>query len=292
MNPKLSAALATILWGFTYIITTTMLPPNPMFIAAVRAIGGALPLLLLARELPPKEWWGKIVILGTLNSGLFFGLLFIAAIRLPGGVAATFQALGPLFMVLLAWPLLGAIPAIARVAAVFVGAVGVAMVVLKSNAAIDPIGVAAALGSALSVALGGILVHKWGRPRSLLGFTAWQLLVAGIELSLVTAVVSDVPARLSALNVVGFVILALFVTALAFALWFRAIQGAGAANVAPFFLLTPITAFVLDAVFRGFVPNTVQIVGVVLVIGSLLYSQHVDRRGFRPAHHVHPTKKN
>jgi probable blue pigment (indigoidine) exporter len=291
MHPKLSAAIATILWGFTYIITTTMLPHNPLFIAAVRALGGALPLLLLAREIPPRAWWGRIVVLGTLNSGLFFGLLFVAAIRLPGGVAATFQALGPLFMVLLAWPMLGAIPARAKVAAVLVGAVGVAMVVLKSNAAIDMIGLAAALGSALSVALGGILVHKWGRPRSLLGFTAWQLLVAGVELSLVTAVVGDIPATLSPLNLMGFAVLALFVTALAFALWFRAIEGAGAAHVAPFFLLTPITAFALDAIFRGFVPNPVQIAGVALVIGSLLYSQHVDRRGFRPAHHVHPTNK-
>lgn len=291
MNPKIFAAIATILWGFTYITTTTMLPHNPIFIGALRGLGGGLPLLLFVRELPPRDWWLRIVILGTLNSGLFFGLLFIAAIRLPGGVAATFQALGPLFMVLLAWPVLGAIPALTKITAVAAGAVGVAMVVLKSNAGIDLIGVAAALGSALSVALGGLLVHKWGRPKSLIGFTAWQLLVAGVELSIAAIIWSDIPNSLTALNVIGFVILGLFITALAFALWFKAIEGAGAAHVAPFFLLTPVTAFILDAIFRGFVPNAVQAGGVVLVIASLLYSQHVDRRGFRPAHHhAHPKK--
>lgn len=290
MNPKLFAALATILWGFTYITTTTMLPQNPIFIGAIRGLAGSLPLLLFVRELPPREWWLRLLVLGTLNSGLFFGLLFVAALRLPGGVAATFQALGPLFMVLLAWPLLGAIPAVGKVGAVLAGAVGVAMVVLKSNAGIDVIGVAAALGSALSVALGGILVHKWGRPKSLISFTAWQLLIAGIELSIVALALGDIPARITAVNVAGFAILALFITSLAFAAWFKAIEGAGAAHVAPFFLLTPITAFVLDAIFRGFVPNAVQAAGVVLVIASLLYSQHVDRRGFRPAHHVHPKK--
>lgn len=286
MNPKLLAALATILWGFTYITTTTLLPPNPIFIGAMRGLGGSLPMLLFVRELPPREWWLRLVILGTLNSGLFFGLLFVAAIRLPGGVAATFQALGPLFMVLLAWPLLGAVPAAGKVGAVLAGAVGVAMVVLKSNADIDLIGVLAALGSAFSVALGGILVHKWGRPKSLMSFTAWQLLIAGIELSILALVLSDIPATITAANVAGLTILALFITALAFAAWFKAIEGAGAAHVAPFFLLTPITAFALDAIFRGFVPNMVQASGVVLVIASLLYSQHVDRRGFRPAHHT------
>ncbi len=286
MNPKIFAAAATILWGFTYIITTTMLPQNPIFIGAMRGLCGSLPLLLFVRELPPREWWLRLFILGTLNSGLFFGLLFVAAIRLPGGVAATFQALGPLFMVLLAWPMLGAIPAATKVGAVLVGAIGVAMVVLKSNAGIDMIGVIAALGSAFSVALGGILVHKWGRPKSLIGFTAWQLLIAGFELGVVAFVMSDIPESVTAVNVAGFAILAIFITALAFAAWFKAIEGAGAAHVAPFFLLTPITAFILDAVFRGFVPNAVQTAGVILVIASLLYSQHVDRRGFRPAHHV------
>lgn len=290
MNPKLAAACATLLWGFTYILSTSLLPQNPIFIAAVRAIGGGIPLLLLAREVPPPQWWGRIIILGTLNCGLFFSLLFVAALRLPGGMAATFQALGPLFMVLLAWPLAGAIPAPAKVAAVVVGAVGVALVVLKSGASLDLIGVFAALGSAFSVALGGILLHRWGRPRSLVGATAWQLIVAGVELGVLAAVLGDIPATLTPANIGGLAILALLLTAVAFWLWFRAIEGAGPSAVAPFFLLTPVTAFVLDAVFRGVTPGGIQLVGVALVIGSLLYSQHVDRRGFRPAHHVHPAK--
>lgn len=106
LSPKTAGAGATVLWGFTYIVTTTMLP-YPMFIAAVRALGGELLPLLLARDLPPRGSWGKLIVLSTLNSALFPGLLFVAATRLPGGMAATFQALGPLFMVLPAWPLLG-----------------------------------------------------------------------------------------------------------------------------------------------------------------------------------------
>lgn len=285
ISPKLAAAIAAVLWGFTYIITTSLLPPNPMFNAAMRALGGGIPLLLLARDIPPRAWWGRIVLLGTLNSALFFGLLFVAAIRLPGGMAATFQALGPLFMVLLAWPLLGAIPAKAKVGAVALGAIGVSMVVLKGNAALDAVGIAAALGSAFAVALGGTLLHKWGRPSSITSLTGWQMVVAGMELSLVAAVMGDIPATLSAANLLGFAVIALVVTALAFALWFFAIQSAGAAAVAPLMLLTPLTAFALDAVFNGIIPSPVQSIGVAVVIASLLLSQHIDRRAFRIAHH-------
>ena len=104
MNPKLSAALAAVIWGTTYIFVTTMLPANPIFTAAVRALGGGLPLLILYRRLPHRSWWGKIVLLGTLNCGVFFALFFVAAQRLPGGVAGTLQSLGPIFTVLIAWP--------------------------------------------------------------------------------------------------------------------------------------------------------------------------------------------
>ncbi|MCA0044842.1 DMT family transporter [Celeribacter litoreus] len=289
--PKAAAATATMLWGFTYILTTTMLPPNPWFIAAVRALFGGLPLLLLARDLPPKAWWGKLIVLGTLNNGLFFGLLFIAAIRLPGGVAATFQALGPLFMVLLALPVLGAIPSKAKLLAVVAGAVGVAMVVLKGGAELDFIGILAALGAALSVALGGTLIHKWGRPSSIMSLTAWQMIIAGAELSIVALVLGDIPESLVMTNVLGLGILALVITALPFYLWFTGIHGAGPSAVAPMMLLTPITAFVLDAVFRGAVPSPLQAVGVAIVIGSLFYGQHVDRKAFRPAHHHAPSER-
>jgi len=289
--PKAAAAAATMLWGFTYILTTTMLPPNPWFIAAVRAIGGGLPLLLLARDFPPRKWWGRMIVLGTLNNGLFFGLLFIAAIRLPGGVAATFQALGPLFMVLLALPLLGVMPSGGKLAAVAAGAVGVSMVVLRGGAELDLIGILAALGAALSVALGGTLVHKWGRPSSIISLTAWQMIIAGIELAVVAVVLDDIPASLTGQNVLGFVIIALVITALPFVLWFTGIQGAGPSGVAPMLLLTPITAFVLDALFRGVVPGPIQALGVAIVIGSLLYSQQVDRKAFKVAHHHPPSDR-
>jgi len=291
LPPKAAAAAATMLWGFTYIITTTMLPHNPWFIAAVRAIGGGLPLLLLARDCPPKGWWGKMLVLGTLNNGLFFGLLFVAAIRLPGGVAATFQALGPLFMVLLALPLLGAVPSRGKLLAVAAGAVGVSMVVLKGGAALDLVGVLAALGAALSVALGGTLVHKWGRPSSIISLTAWQMIIAGVELTVVALLMGDVPETITGLNILGLVIIALAITALPFVLWFTGIQGAGPSAVAPLLLLTPITAFILDAIFRGVVPSPIQAVGVAIVIGSLLYGQHVDRKAFRVAHHHAPSAK-
>jgi probable blue pigment (indigoidine) exporter len=245
-----------------------------MLVGAVRALGGAFVLLLLSRELPVAGWWNKLIVLGTLNAGLFFGLLFVAAMRLPGGAAAIFQAFGPLFVILLGWGMLGVRPTLLKIASVLIGVAGVSLVVLKGNTSVDLIGVAAALGSAISIALGGVLINKWGKPpMPMLAFTGWQLLIAGLELSVVAALAQDMPAAISLANVIGFVILALLLTALPFMLWFKAIAKAGAVVVAPFVLLVPITAFVLDALIKGFVPTTLQVVGAAIVIAGLLLSQ-------------------
>jgi len=64
----------------------------------------------------PGSFWPKLIALGTLNTGLLFALVFIAVLRLPGGVAGTFRAFGPLFSIVLVWPLLGHRPTAMKIA--------------------------------------------------------------------------------------------------------------------------------------------------------------------------------
>src|ERR1700754_1173165 len=102
------AALGPMSWGTTYFVTTHYLPPErPLLAGLLRALPAGLLLLALARELPHGRWIGRAAVLGVLNIGLFFALLFLAAERLPGGVAATVGAIQPLLVALLAGPLLG-----------------------------------------------------------------------------------------------------------------------------------------------------------------------------------------
>jgi probable blue pigment (indigoidine) exporter len=47
----------------------------------------------LVRELPKGIWLIRVLFLGGLNFSIFWPLLFVSAYRLPGGVAATINAL-------------------------------------------------------------------------------------------------------------------------------------------------------------------------------------------------------
>lgn len=101
-------ALAPAIWGTTYVVTTEFLPPGrPLLAAVVRALPAGLALVVVTRRLPKGDWWWRALVLGALNIGAFFALLFVAAYRLPGGVAATIGAVQPLLAAGLSTGLLG-----------------------------------------------------------------------------------------------------------------------------------------------------------------------------------------
>ncbi len=90
----LLTALAPITWGTTYAVPTELLPPHyPLLVAALRSLPIGILLTLGLGQLPQGIWWWRILLLGSLNIGIFQALLFVAAYRLPGGVAATVGAI-------------------------------------------------------------------------------------------------------------------------------------------------------------------------------------------------------
>lgn len=94
--------LAPVVWGSTYLVTTQLLPPErPLLAAAIRALPGGLILIAAGRTLPSGSWWWRALVLGALNIGVFFYLLFVAAYHLPGGVAALVGSIQPIFVLLL-----------------------------------------------------------------------------------------------------------------------------------------------------------------------------------------------
>lgn len=179
----LFTAIAPAIWGSTYIVTTQYLPNfSPMTVAMLRALPAGLLLVMIVRQIPTGIWWMRIFILGALNISLFWSLLFISVYRLPGGVAATVGAVQPLMVVFISAALLGSPIRLMAVLGAICGTAGVALLVLTPNAALDPVGVAAGLAGAVSMAFGTVLTRKWQPPVPLLTFTAWQLAAGGLLL--------------------------------------------------------------------------------------------------------------
>ncbi len=274
----LLTALAPAIWGSTYVVTTLMLPQDyPLTVAMLRALPAGLLLLLAVRQLPQGIWWLRAFILGALNFSVFWALLFVAAYRLPGGVAATLGAIQPLVVILLARSLLGTPVRGLSVLAALGGLGGVALLVLTPKAALDPVGIAAGLVSAASMALGTVLSRRWQPPVSALTFTSWQLTAGGILLAPLALAAEPALPPLSALNVAGIAYLGLIGAALTYVLWFRGVARLEPAVVSSLGFLSPITAVLLGWGILGQQLSAAQIAGMAIVVASVWLSQRAQR---------------
>ncbi len=268
-------ALAPLIWGSTYLVTTEFLPPDvPLLSAALRTLPVGLLMLLCLRQLPAAGWWGKIFLLGFLNIGVFQALLFVAAYRLPGGVAATVGAIQPLVVVILSWAVLGARTSWLSWIAAFSGLLGVAMLVLGPAAQLDSIGVMAAAAGALAMACGTLLTKKWQPPVSALVLTSWQLSVGGLFLLPLAFSVETLPQSLSLTHILGYLWLGLIGTGLTYVFWLRGVMRMSASAVTGFSLLSPLSATVLGLVVLDQHLTLVQSLGMVLVLTGVWLGQH------------------
>jgi probable blue pigment (indigoidine) exporter len=265
-----------MVWGTTYVVTTELLPQgHPLFAGLLRALPAGLIALALTRTLPRGAWWGKAAVLGVLNIGLCFPLLFIAAERLPGGVAATLGAAQPLIVAVLVVAVLREALSVWRLAWGMAGVVGVGLVVIGPDAALDMVGVVAGLASAASMALGVTLTKRWGRPAEA-GPTAvagWQLTAGGLFLVPVTFLVEGAPPAIDLPAALGYLWLGLVGGLLAYVLWFRGITTLPVTSVAVLVLLSPLVAAVLGVVVLGQTLGPVQLVGFGLSLAAIVAGQ-------------------
>ena len=144
-------AMAPAIWGSTYIVTSQLLPPDRPFIAAlIRVLPAGLLILMFTRRLPARRDIWRLVILSVLNIGAFQALLFVAAYRLPGGLAAVIGAIPPLLVMLLAWCVDRQRSPWLAVLSAMTGIVGMAMLLLPPQMTLDTPAIGAAMPGAVS----------------------------------------------------------------------------------------------------------------------------------------------
>ncbi|MFZ3470199.1 EamA family transporter [Streptomyces sp. 4.24] len=269
-------ALAPISWGSTYVVASELLPPDrPLFTGVMRALPAGLLLTGLARTLPKGQWWWKSAVLGALNIGAFFPLLFLSAYRLPGGVAAVLGAAGPLFVVGLSALLLGERARPRTVMAAVAGALGVSMVVLTAEARLDLVGIAAGVVSSVSMGAGTVMTKRWGRPEGAgpLAMAGWQLTAGGLMIIPLAVLVEGAPPALDGKAFLGYGYMMLINTGLAYWLWVRGIGQLTATSVTLLGVLSPLTAAVIGWAALGQGLSPVQVLGMAVALGATLAGQ-------------------
>jgi probable blue pigment (indigoidine) exporter len=269
------AALTPIIFGTTYLLTTNFLPPGrPLLAGLMRSLPTGL-VLIIGSPIPPRRWMARFFVLSVLYASGLFPLLFIAAYRLPGGVAAVINSLSPIIVVVISVPLLATGIRAIQIVAGILGAVGVALLVLQSDARLDAVGLIAMAGAMIMFSVATVLTKRWGRPEGMnaIGVTGWTFLFAGLTLLPVTLLVEGLPDHLTTRNIGGIIYLVLISGILAYALWFWGLQRLSASAVTFLTLLNPVTAAVLGWTVLDQRLNAWQLFGAVLILVSVVLGQ-------------------
>ncbi len=273
-------AVAPAIWGSTYIVTSELLPPDRPFTAAlIRALPAGLLLLVFTRQMPAGRDWWRLLVLGALNIGIFQALLFVAAYRLPGGLAAVLGAIQPLLVMVLAWSVDGRSPAQTTLWSAVAGIFGMAVLLLSPQTVFEPVGIAAALLGAACMAAGVWLTRRWKLDLPLLPLTGWQLVIGGLMLAPV-AWLADAPLpALGRLEWAAYTYLSLAGALLAYALWFRGVTRLPTVAVASLGLLSPLTAVLLGWALLSQSITGTALLGLLIVLASVFAVQWTTARG-------------
>lgn len=270
----LITAIAPAVWGTTYVVTSELLPPGlPLWSSVLRALPAGLIGLLICRRLPSGHWWWRSLVMGMLNMGMFFPLLFVSAYRLPGGLAAVLSACQPLFVAALGLVLLRESPTIWRLLCGFAGVVGIALMVLDAGAVIDFWGVVAGIVGTGSMGAGIVLSKRWGRPVGALTWTSWLLAWSGLLLVPAALVAEGSMPALDGGAVAGYAWLSIVGGLLTYWAWFAGLSRlpTSAASFLP--LLSPVVATLLGIALLGQQLLPVQWVGFCLCLAAICCAQ-------------------
>lgn len=271
-------AIAPIAWGATYFVTSQFLPADyPLWGGVIRALPAGILLLVITRRRPRGSSWWKSAVLGALNVGAFFVLVYLAAQLLPSSIASTLMATSAAVMMLLAWPILGDRPRLLSLAGAIIGFAGVAIMLANGDATANPWGVVASLAAMTMSSIGYVFAKRWTTSTPVLATTAWQLVAGGLIVAPIAVAVEGAPPALDLPAIAAFAFVSFIATALAFVAWFTGLRHLPAGTVGLVGLLNPVTGVLLGVLLAGEAFGILQVIGVALVLTGVLLGQRVRK---------------
>jgi O-acetylserine/cysteine efflux transporter len=267
------AVLVSVIWGLAFVATKIALESfSPPQLTALRFLIACLPALLLPR---PRIPWHLLILIGlTLFTGQFLLLFFAFVNGLPPGVASVTQQMQAFFTVGLAAVFLGDVPTARQGAGMAIALAGLILIGLTVDAQLSVLGLALAMGGALSWAVGNVLVKRTG-DTPMFALVAWLSLVPPIPALAVAAVYDQQPFLIAQLLAASWTSLAAalylgaIATTLAYAIWGRLLARYSTALVAPFALVAPCVGVVGSALAFGELFGAVRSVGMLLILAGL-----------------------
>jgi drug/metabolite transporter (DMT)-like permease len=280
-------ALATIyvVWGSTYLAIRVMVEDMPPLLAAGARflIAGAIMYAWVAwrrprsaRAITGRQLIGAAIV-GVLLMFGGNGLVTVAEVEVPSGLAALLIASVPLWVILLRGAFGGERVPATTLVSVAVGFVGVALLVLPGDRPED-----APLGWSLMVVLaavlwasGSFIASRVDRPQDLLTTTAWQMLIGGAAMVVVGLAVGEAGelhfADISLDSAAAFVFLVFIGSIAAFTAYNWLLRHVALSTVATYAFVNPVIAVFLGWLILSEEITAFVVAGTAVIVASVAF---------------------
>lgn len=276
-------ALACLLWGANLPLTrwiTADLPP--LFAATLRFAGTALLLAGFLRRLPPQPV--RTALVGLCLGGLQFALQYAGVARAPASAVAIVAQLSLPFTVLLSVLVLRDRVTAPRAAGTIAAMIGIGLIVYDPTRLGWSAGLLLTAGSALSLAVGAVLMKRL--EIGAFQLQAWSAVVSVVPVGTASALLehrqwqalADVgPPRWAAL-----LYSIVFASIVGQAIYYGVVRRNDLSLVMPLTLMTPIWAILIGVTMLGEVLSPRAVTGAAITFAGLLTIVTPWRRLIRP----------
>lgn len=270
MTPKHAslAILAAFIWGATFPVSAWALADTPpLFFTFLRFLCAAAFALVIPK---PDLSWFRLIALGCLLGVGQYGLMFLAMSQgLPAGMAAVLVHTQAVFTVLIAMALIGERPSGRGFLTLALAGAGLACLLVDRAQAGAVLGFVLMVLAALSAAFGNILLKRAG-PVDMTRVAVWMSFAPLLPLLGLSLILEGPAARtVTATTLAAVLYSAALATVVAYSIWGRLLVRYETAQVAPFFLLTPMFGLALSALVLGERFTPVQLTGSALILTGI-----------------------
>uniref|UniRef100_UPI003342294F DMT family transporter n=1 Tax=Castellaniella defragrans TaxID=75697 RepID=UPI003342294F len=267
----LALGIMTLVWGYNWVVMKKVLAyVGPFDFSALRTLFGAVVLLLalkLLRRPMRIRAWGRVVLLGMLQTAAFALLIQLALLHGGAGKTSILVYTMPFWVIPLAWAMFGERVRGLQWLALALAAAGLLLILEPWNHHADVLSEVLALASGLCWAL-ATLVAKWIRcdyPMDVLPLTAWQMLFGALALCVAAWVVPERSIDPTPYFYWALIYNAVLATALAWLLWLFALQHVSAGIAGLSLLGVPVVGVLAGWLELGEIPGALELSGMVLI---------------------------
>lgn len=271
-------------WGLNWPVMKALMADWPPYTVRIFAALAAVAMLLLIatiqrdRLMPRRGQWGRLFLFGTLNIGAWSVVAPLSLFWLDAAEAAIIAYTMPVWATVLAWPVLGERPTLARIGGLVLGLSGVTLLMAGTLAdsglaalwAKLP-GVAAILGTALMFATGAVLTKRFPVQMPPVPMVAWQIVFGTLPVWVIAFSFETLDlARVTATGWFCLFYLGLIAQCVAYLAWFRALRALPAGLAAIGNLMVPVIGVLSSGLLLGEPLGWRHAVALVLTLGGVL----------------------